>query len=114
MTPDGADLEAAARLFRALATPSRLRLLCLLGEGQATVSQLVERSGLSQPLVSQHLRILRETGLVTLTRSGREAVHALADTHVGHIVADAVAHAAEPRSASGEVRGAAPEQRSSA
>lgn len=95
MLAQRAELEAAARLFRALATPSRLQLLCLLAEGPATVSRLVDLSGLSQPLVSQHLRILRETGLVTLTRAGREAVHALADTHVSHIVADAIAHAAE-------------------
>ena len=97
MTVEYAELEAAARLFKALATPARLRLLCLLEEGPATVSGLVERSGLSQPLVSQHLRTLRENALVSLTRSGRESVYALADTHVGHIVADAIAHTAEPR-----------------
>lgn len=92
-----AELEAAARLFKALATPSRLQLLCLLEQGSATVSHLVELSGLSQPLVSQHLRILRETGLVALTRHGREAVYALADTHVSHIVGDALMHAGEAR-----------------
>ncbi len=90
-----ADLEAAARLFKALSAPARLRLLCLLAEGSSTVSGLVERSGLSQPLVSQHLRTLRETGLVSLTRSGREAVYAVADTHVAHIVADAIDHVGE-------------------
>lgn len=95
MRAERAELEVAARLFRALATPARLQLLCLLEEGPATVSRLVELSGLSQPLVSQHLRILRETGLVVLTRHGREAVHALADTHVSHIVGDALAHAGE-------------------
>lgn len=102
MLPERAELEAAARLFRALATPARLQLLCLLADGPATVSRLVELSGLSQPLVSQHLRILRETELVTLTRTGREAVHALADTHVSHIVTDAIAHAAEPEGSSGD------------
>lgn len=105
MIPDPAALEAAARLFRALGTPARLRLLCLLGDGPATVSRLVERSGLSQPLVSQHLRTLRETGLVVLTRSGREAIHALADTHVSHIVGDALAHAGEVQQPSGRSPG---------
>ncbi|MFE7630415.1 ArsR/SmtB family transcription factor [Kocuria sp. NPDC057446] len=95
MRAERAELEAAARLFRALATPARLQLLSLLEEGPATVSRLVELSGLSQPLVSQHLRILRETGLVALTRHGREAVYALDDTHVSHIVGDALAHAGE-------------------
>lgn len=95
MVVERADLEAAARVFKALATPARLQLLCLLAEGPSTVSGLVERSGLSQPLVSQHLRTLRETGLVSLTRSGREAVYAVTDTHVAHIVADAIDHVGE-------------------
>jgi DNA-binding transcriptional ArsR family regulator len=72
-----------------------LQLLCLLAEGPSTVSGLVDRSRLSQPLVSQHLRILRETGLVSLTRVGREAVYAVTDTHVAHIVADAIEHVGE-------------------
>lgn len=96
MVVERADLEAAARVFKALSAPSRLQLLCLLAEGPSTVSGLVERSGMSQPLASQHLRTLRETGLVSLTRSGREAMYAVADTHVTHIVADAIDHAGEP------------------
>lgn len=100
MSSDPAALEAAARLFRALGTPARLQLLCLLEAGPVTVSRLVECSGLSQPLVSQHLRTLRETGLVSLTRSGREAIYALADTHVSHIVGDALAHAGEAQESS--------------
>ncbi len=100
MVLERAALEAAARLFSALATPSRLQLLCLLAKGPSTVSGLVDRSGLSQPLVSQHLRTLREAGLVSLTRTGREAVYAMTDTHVAHIVADAITHAGEARSVS--------------
>lgn len=92
---DDPRLEATARLFKALSAPARLRLLCLLADGPATVSGLVEGSGLSQPLVSQHLRTLREAGLVTFARAGRQARYALADTHVSHIVADAIAHAGE-------------------
>lgn len=95
MVAADADLEAVARLFRALATPARLKLMCLLEEGPSTVSGLVHGSGLSQPLVSQHLRTLRETGLVSLTRTGREAVYAVTDTHVSHIVTDAITHTAE-------------------
>ena len=90
-------ITETADLFKALATPSRLKMLLVLTHGEATVTHIVEATGLSQPLVSQHLRTLRENALVSLTRSGRESVYALADTHVGHIVADAIAHTAEPR-----------------
>jgi ArsR family transcriptional regulator, zinc-responsive transcriptional repressor len=89
------DLDAAADLFRALSSISRLRLLRLLAQERATVGSLAERSGLSQPLVSQHLRTLRNAGLVSVERSGREARYAIADEHVAHIVEDAVLHAGE-------------------
>lgn len=89
------DLEPAAELFKALSSSSRLRLLRILSTGASTVGHLAEQSGLSQPLVSQHLRTLRSAGLVSVERIGREARYEVADTHVSHIVDDAVLHALE-------------------
>lgn len=89
------DLEPAADLFKALSSASRLRLLQILAAGSSTVGHLAEESGLSQPLVSQHLRTLRAAGLVSVQRSGREAHYEVADAHVTHIVEDAVKHALE-------------------
>ncbi|MBD8703839.1 ArsR family transcriptional regulator [Frigoribacterium sp. CFBP9039] len=63
-----------------------------MGEGESGVTALVEASGLSQPLVSQHLRVLRAAWL---SRVGREAIYSVADRHVSHIVDDAVEHADE-------------------
>jgi DNA-binding transcriptional ArsR family regulator len=45
--------------------------------------------------VSQHLRVLRSSGLVTVERDGRIARYEVADTHVTHVVDDAVAHVRE-------------------
>jgi len=92
---DDAGLEAAADLFKALSSSSRLRLLRLLSENESTVSALVASSGLSQPLVSQHLRVLRGVGLVQVERAGREAIYSVADRHVSHIVDDAIEHSRE-------------------
>ncbi len=89
------NLEPVAELFKALSSPSRLRLLRLLSDGPDTVGHLATASGLSQPLVSQHLRTLRSTGLVSVERAGREAHYAIADEHVSHIVDDAIKHALE-------------------
>ncbi len=89
------DLEPAAELFKALSSVSRLRLLRILSSGTSTVGQLADASGLSQPLVSQHLRTLRSAGLVSVERIGREAHYEVADVHVSHIVDDAVLHALE-------------------
>ncbi|PWJ67000.1 ArsR family transcriptional regulator [Rathayibacter iranicus NCPPB 2253 = VKM Ac-1602] len=89
------DLEPAAELFKVLSSSSRLRLLRALAEETSTVGRLAEVTGLSQPLVSQHLRMLRTAGLVAVERVGREAHYSVADTHVTHIVNDAVRHALE-------------------
>ena len=51
--------------------------------------------GVSQPLLSQHLKVLREAGLVTTTRRRTEITYQLADAHVGHIVNDAIRHSQE-------------------
>ena len=57
--------------------------------------ELVEKLGAPQPLVSQHLRVLRGAGVVRGARRGREIAYSLVDEHVAHIVADAVSHARE-------------------
>ncbi|WP_226924740.1 ArsR/SmtB family transcription factor [Georgenia satyanarayanai] len=89
-------LADAAQLFKVLGNESRLRLLRLVGQEPRTVGALVEVAAMSQPLVSQHLRTLRQAGLVAAQRSGREVVYSLADRHVEHVVDDALAHVQEP------------------
>ncbi|MCP2635370.1 metalloregulator ArsR/SmtB family transcription factor [Microbacterium sp. HD4P20] len=90
-----AGLEATAELFKVLGSSSRLYLLRLLAAEPSGVSELVSRSGMSQPLVSQHLRTLRQTGIVTVSRTGREAIYRLADHHIAHVVDDAITHVLE-------------------
>jgi DNA-binding transcriptional ArsR family regulator len=92
-------LEQAAHLFKVLGSESRLWLVCLIGETPMTVGKLTGVTGMSQPLVSQHLRTLRQTGLVIATRRGKEITYHLADAHVSHIIADALVHIQEPSSA---------------
>ena len=87
--------EAAGELLKALAAPGRLAIVMELAEQPRFVHELVERLGMSQPLVSQHLRVLRAARLVGVERQGREAAYSLADQHVAHIVADAVQHSRE-------------------
>lgn len=93
--PGPAALEAAGALLRALASPVRMRLVLQLARGPRCVHDLVDVLELPQPLVSQHLRVLRISRLVRAERAGREIVYSLVDGHVAHVVADAVAHARE-------------------
>ncbi|CAM2927763.1 transcriptional regulator [Mycobacterium intermedium] len=88
-------LEAAGELLRALAAPVRIAIVLQLRESERCVHELVDALGVPQPLVSQHLKILKAAGVVTGERSGREVLYRLADHHLAHIVVDAVAHAGE-------------------
>lgn len=57
--------------FTVLAEPNRRRLLDLLQEGPQSVNTLVNAIGMSQPVVSKHLRIMKEAGLVTVKAEGQ-------------------------------------------
>lgn len=104
------ELQAASELLKALASPVRLAVVEELGSGARCVHELVSSVGVSQPLVSQHLRVLRAARLVQPERRGREVTYALTDHHVLHIVADAVRHAQESQApASAAPRPHAPE-----
>ncbi len=68
----------ASRLLKALANEKRLMLLCLLAEGEQSVSELNARLELSQSALSQHLAILRDDGLVTTRREAQSIYYGLA------------------------------------
>jgi DNA-binding transcriptional ArsR family regulator len=101
VTPRDADrFGDAAKLLRALANPVRLAIVDALGDGELCVHELVDalvagHPMVTQPLVSQHLRVLRSAGLIDGTRRGREVAYRISDTHVSSIANDAVSHAAE-------------------
>jgi DNA-binding transcriptional ArsR family regulator len=96
------DLRLLRDLYRALADPTRLRVCAILGEaGPMPVNELSARFGLSQPLISWHLRVLRTAGLVETRPHGREKLCALRPAAF-----DALA-AAQKRLVAGELRAAA-------
>jgi DNA-binding transcriptional ArsR family regulator len=88
-------LEAASDLLKALASPVRLGIVRELSKGGKYVHELVTALEVSQPLVSQHLRVLRNSRIVTARRQAREIRYHLTDEHIAHIVLDAIRHAEE-------------------
>ena len=66
------DLRELRNFHKALADVNRLRMIQRLSEGPATVGDLIETVGLSQPLVSWHLSKLKAAGVVVTRRNGRE------------------------------------------
>ena len=72
-----ARTPTTADAFNAVAEASRRDLLDALGTGEATVGELVDRLGLTQPQVSKHLGVLRKVGLVRVVRQGKRRVYSL-------------------------------------
>ncbi|MGQ9584778.1 MAG: ArsR/SmtB family transcription factor [Anaerolineae bacterium] len=64
LSANAKSLEALLPGLRAVAHEKRLRILALLAEGEMCVCDITEGLGISQPLASHHLRVLREAGLV--------------------------------------------------
>ena len=77
VTDPPSDLKDVAVVHKALADPTRLRILQRLAAGDGSVSDLMHHVDLSQPLVSWHLRRLRAAGLVETRRQGRETICSL-------------------------------------
>jgi DNA-binding transcriptional ArsR family regulator len=75
----GAMARAATTtdVFNAIAEPRRRELLDQLADGERSVNELVELLGLTQPLVSKHLRVLREVGAVRVRDDGRRRMYSV-------------------------------------
>ncbi len=72
-----ARAATTADAFNAVAEPRRRQILDVLARGERPVNDLVAQLGLAQPLVSKHLRVLREVGLVSVRDQGRQRMYRL-------------------------------------
>ncbi|HTI37727.1 MAG TPA: metalloregulator ArsR/SmtB family transcription factor [Vicinamibacterales bacterium] len=75
-----------ARFFRALAHPTRIRMLEILVRGGRTVQELQEALTLEQPIVSQQLAVLRNQGIVSAHKEGSSVRYTLRDPLVGELL----------------------------
>jgi DNA-binding transcriptional ArsR family regulator len=87
-----AAAQEVARLMGALSTASRVRILARLRVGECPVGELSTELEMEQPAVSHQLRVLRDLGLVVGTRSGRQIVYGLFDSHVASLLDEALRH----------------------
>ncbi|HEV7276191.1 MAG TPA: metalloregulator ArsR/SmtB family transcription factor [Devosiaceae bacterium] len=72
------DSQQIDRVFSALANPARREILALLAErGQRPVQELAEHFDMARPSVSEHLKVLRDAGLVSEERSGRNRLYSM-------------------------------------
>src|SRR6476659_1714970 len=82
-------MQQLLSMLQAVADPTRLRLLFLLGEGELTVTELTTILGQSQPRVSRHLKLLCEAGLLQRFKEGSWVFHRSSDNmlHAGFVKA---------------------------
>ncbi len=83
------EARALAELLQALGDPTRLRILSVLGMACVPVGTIVAATGLRQPSVSHHLRVLRDRGVVRAERRGAYVYYCAASDALGSAVAAA-------------------------
>jgi len=76
-----------ADLLKTLSHPARLMIVCSLVEGEYSVGELEEKIGVRQPHLSQHLTVLRNSGIVETRRDGKQIFYRLTEAKAAKLVA---------------------------
>ena len=88
-------LQVQAELFKVLADPTRLRIINALILAEMCVCDIAALFDMTQPAVSHHLKVLRQTQLVKYRREGRIVYYSLDDEHVANVFYQGLLHASE-------------------
>ncbi len=73
------DIQQAAQAIKAIAHPLRLKILCVLGDQEVSVQDIVEQVGTSQSNISQHLAILRDKGVLATRKDANRVYYRIGD-----------------------------------
>lgn len=73
------DIQQAAQAMKAIAHPLRLKILCVLGDREVSVQDIVEQVGTSQSNISQHLAILRDKGVLATRKDANRVYYRIGD-----------------------------------
>ena len=92
---DEDELIEMAELFKTFGDSTRIKILCVLFEGEKCVQEITDATGASQSAVSHQLRILKQARLVRNRRQGKQICYCLADDHVKTILGMAKDHLEE-------------------
>lgn len=97
--PDHHDdyLHELADIFRLLGDANRLKIVVACMDEQISVGDIAEKTELSQPLVSHHLRLLKAARLLRHEKQGKQAFYTLSDDHIRCVLQDMLTHINEPK-----------------
>ncbi len=80
------DVERASRSLKAISHPLRLKILCVLGDQEVSVQEIVDIVGTSQSNISQHLAILRDKGVLTSRKDANRVFYSVGDRRILKLV----------------------------
>lgn len=89
------DLQELADIFRLLGDTNRLKIITACLDKEVSVGDLADEVGISQPLVSHHLRLLKAARLVKQKKQGKQNFYALSAEHVRCVLVDMLHHVNE-------------------
>ncbi len=79
-------IEQASRSLKAMSHPLRLKILCVLGDNEVSVQDIVDNVGTSQSNISQHLAILRDKGVLRTRKDANRVYYRVADTRTLQLI----------------------------
>jgi len=79
-------IEQAARAMKAMSHPLRLKILCVLGDKEVSVQEIVEYVGTTQSNISQHLGILRDKGVLRSRKDANRVYYRVSDTRTLQLI----------------------------
>lgn len=79
-------IEQAAYALKSISHPLRLKILCVLGDGEACVQDIVDAVGTSQSNISQHLAILREKGVLQTRKDANRVFYRVGDARILQLI----------------------------
>jgi ArsR family transcriptional regulator len=80
------DIERASRAMKAMSHPLRLKILCVLGDKEVSVQDIVDSVGTSQSNISQHLAILRDKGVLKTRKDANRVYYRVGDTRTLRLI----------------------------
>ncbi|MFP4154722.1 MAG: ArsR/SmtB family transcription factor [Halothiobacillaceae bacterium] len=80
------DIERASRSLKAMSHPLRLKILCVLGENEVSVQEIVAAVGTTQSNISQHLAILRDKGILASRKDANRVFYRVSDARTLRLI----------------------------
>lgn len=93
--PSEEMMQGLAEFYKVFGDMTRIKILCVLSQGELCVCDLAEVTGMTQSAISHQLRVLKQMKLVKNKREGKTVYYSLADAHIQSILNQGLEHISE-------------------